>query len=264
MKGYLPITLILILFLYSCQKVVNLNLNTIPPQIVIQGEVTDSAGPYSITINKSVDFYAPNTFPPVSGAVVKLSDNLGNQDSLIEYTPGIYSTTAFLGRPGRTYTLSVTVNGNTYTAISVMPMPVKLDSITFEQTSGFGINQINAMVNFQDPPGVPNYYQFIEYINGKQFNKEIFIFDDRLSDGKYISTTLRTDSSYLNPGDALKVYMYSIDQNVYNYFLQLRQSSGTGAFNSTASPANPTTNITGGALGYFSAHTTQYQTITVY
>jgi hypothetical protein len=51
---------------------------------------------------------------------------------------------------------------------------------------------------------------------------------------------------------------------VYNYFLQLRQSSGTGAFNSTASPANPTSNITGGALGYFSAHTTQTQTITVY
>jgi hypothetical protein len=264
MKGFAPITFILILFLFSCQKVVNLNLNTIPPQIVIQGEITDSAGPYSITINQSVDFYADNTFPAVSGAVVKVGDNLGNTDSLIEFSPGVYSTTNFLGRPGRTYTLSVTVQGNTYMAVSAMPMPVKLDSITFELTSGFGINQINAIANFQDPPGVANYYQFLEYINGKQFNKEIFILDDRLSDGKYISTTLRTDSSYLNVGDQLKLKMYSIDENVYNYFLQLRQSSGTGAFNSTASPANPTTNITGGALGYFSAHTTQDQTITVY
>jgi hypothetical protein len=264
MKVFIPITFILVLFFCSCQKVVNLNLNTVPPQIVIQGEITDSAGPYSITINQSVDFYAPNTFPPVSGAVVKISDNVGNSDSLIEYTPGIYSTTSFLGRPGRTYSLSVTVQNQTYTAVSTMPMPVKLDSVTFEITSGFGIQRINAIANFQDPPGIPNYYQFLEYINGKQFTKEIFVFDDRLSDGKYISTTLRTDSSYINMGDVVKLKMYSIDENVYNYFLQLRQSSGTGAFNSTASPANPTSNITGGALGYFSAHTTQYQTVTVY
>ncbi len=264
MKVFSAITFILVFLFCSCQKVVNLKLNTIPPQIVIQGEITDSGAPYSITINQTVDFYASNTFPPVSGAVVIISDDAGESDSLIEYTPGIYSTQGLLGKPGRTYTLSVTVQGKNYTAVSTMPMPVNLDSVSFELTSGFGVKRINAIVNFQDPPGVPNYYQFQEYINGQLFNKEIFIFDDRLSDGKYISATLRTDSSYLNEGDVLKLNMFSIDKNVYNYFLQLRQSSGTGAFNSTASPANPTTNITGGALGYFSAHTTQSKTITIY
>jgi hypothetical protein len=103
----------------------------------------------------------------------------------------------------------------------------------------------------------------VEYINGQLFSKEIFFFDDRLSDGKYISIALRTDSSYLNTGDLLNVKMFSIDENVYNYFLQLRQSSGTGAFNSTASPANPATNISAGALGYFSSHTTQSQSIII-
>lgn len=264
MKGFAPITFILIFLFYSCQKVVTLKLNTVSPQIVIQGEVTDSAGPYSITINQTVDFYADNVFPPVSGAIVKISDDDGVTDSLIEYSPGIYSTHMLQGRPGATYTLSVFAQHTNYSAVSTMPMPVRLDSVTFESTNGFGNQRVNAIVNFQDPAGIKNYYQFIEYINGKLFNKEIFVFDDRLSDGKYISTTLRTDSSYLNTGDQLKVKMYSIDENVYNYFLQLRESSGTGAFNSTASPANPTSNITGGALGYFSAHTTQTQTITVY
>ncbi len=264
MKVLTPKTFILIFLFYSCQKVVTLKLNTIPPQIVIQGEVTDSGGPYSITISQTVNFYADNVFPPVSGAIVKISDDEGYTDSLIEFSPGIYSTHGLLGRPGHTYTLSVFSQNTNYSAVSTMPMPVKLDSVSFELTSGFGMQQINAIVNFQDPPGIPNYYQFQEYINGKLLNKDIFIFDDRLSDGKYISATLRNDSSYLNSGDQLKVNMFSIDQNVYNYFLQLRQSSGTGAFNSTASPANPTSNISGGALGYFSAHTTQSQVITVY
>ena len=264
MKVLTPITFILAFLFYSCQKVVTLKLNTIPPQIVIQGEVTDSGAPYSIMINQTVDFYADNVFPPVSGAVVKISDDVGYTDSLIEFSPGIYSTHGLQGRPGHTYTLSVFAQNTNYSAVSTMPMPVKLDSVTLEITSGFGEQRINAIVNFQDPPGITNYYQFQEYINGQLFNKEIFILDDRLSDGKYISSTLRTDSSYLNSGDQLEVKMFSIDQNVYNYFLQLRQSSGTGAFNSTASPANPTSNITGGALGYFSAHTTQTKTITVY
>ncbi len=264
MKVLTPITFILIFLFYSCQKVVTLKLNTIPPQIVIQGIVTDSAGPYSVTINQTVDFYADNVFPPVSGALVKISDDEGFTDTLIEFTPGIYSTNGLQGKPGHTYTLSVLAQNTNYSAVSTMPMPVKLDSVTFELISGFGRQQINAIVNFQDPPGIANYYQFQEYINGELLNKNIFIFDDRLSDGKYISATLRNDSSYLSMGDQLKVNMYSIDQNVYNYFLQLRQSSGTGAFNSTASPANPTSNITGGALGYFSAQTTQSQIITVY
>jgi hypothetical protein len=54
--------------------------------------------------------------------------------------------------------------------------------------------------------------------------------------------------------------MYCIDSSVYNYFFQLAQSSGAGAFNTTASPANPTSNISNGAYGYFSAHTISSQT----
>jgi hypothetical protein len=263
MKRYISIVVILTITFCSCQKVVVLNLNNTSPQIVIQGEVTDSAGPYTVMINQSVGFYANNIFPTVSGAIVKISDNQGVTDSLTEASPGVYSTHILQGVPGNTYTLSVFTQNTNYTATSTMPMPVMLDSITFQTTSGFGQQQISAVVNFQDPPGIKNYYQFIEYINGQQFTKNIFVLDDRLSDGKYISRTLRTDSSYLKSGDLLEVKMNCIDVNVYNYFNQLQQSSGVGAFNTTASPANPSSNIRNGALGYFSAHTTQSKNVIV-
>jgi hypothetical protein len=97
-----------------------------------------------------------------------------------------------------------------------------------------------------------------------QFTKDIFAFDDRLSDGKYIVQDLRMDSTYLTVGDQLQVNMYCIDVNVYNYFNQLAQSGGTGAFNTTAAPANPTSNISNGAYGVFSAHTISSKTLTVY
>ena len=246
----------------SCQKTVHLDLNNAAPQLVIQGEVTNDPGPYTVTINKSTAFYADNTFPPISGAVVKISDDQGVTDSLTETAAGSYSTHTLQGSPGRTYTLSVFTGNNNYSAVSTMPAPVNLDSVTF-QTSAFDTKQINAIPNFQDPLGVKNFYQFIEYINGVKFTKDVFVFSDRLSDGKYSTRALRADSSYFKVGDQLEVKMYCIDENVYNYFNQLDQSSGTGAFNTTASPANPVSNISDGAYGYFSAHTTQSKEVTV-
>ena len=240
--------------LCACQKTVTLPLKTAPSQVVIQGEVTDQPGPYTVAINQSVGFYADNTFPAVSGASVKISDGTIT-DSLTETSPGIYTTHTLQGRSGSTYTLTVGIGDSTYTASSTMPAPVTLDSVTFDNSSRFKKNQITPQANYQDPPNVKNYYQFIMYINGVQFTKDIYAFDDRLSDGKYIVQDLRMDSTYITFGDNVRVDMYCVDVNVYNYFNQLSQSNGTGAFNTAAAPGNPTSNISNGAYGVFSAHT---------
>jgi hypothetical protein len=259
-RSVIPAVFVIIALLFwSCKKVVTLKLNNVPAAIVIEGGVDDGPGPYVVTINQPVDFYDSNDFPPVSGADVTITNNLGLKDSLTETAPGVYATHVLQGIPGITYTLSVTVQQVNYTAVSTMPMHVNLDSISFQRNSGFGRSQISAIANFQDPAGVKNYYQFVEYISGVPLAKDFFVFDDRLSDGRYINYTLYNDSSYLQNGDQLRVDMYCIDSNVYNYFFQLMQSSGAGAFNTAASPANPTSNISNGAYGYFSAHTVSSQ-----
>ncbi|HEY4208657.1 MAG TPA: DUF4249 domain-containing protein [Puia sp.] len=255
---------VLAIGLYACQKTIHLNLNNAAPQIVIEGEVTDdTSGPYTVRVHRSVSFYSENSFPAVSGASVKISDNEGHVDSLMETTPGVYATQSLKGRPGNTYTLSVVSQDTLYTAVSTMPQPVKLDSISFNHEKIFGDNSIYAIPNFQDPPGVANYYQFVEYLNDQLLNKDIFVFDDRLSDGRYIMRTLRNDSTYLQQSDWLEVKMYCIDKPVFNYFDQLDQSGGRGGAN-TASPASPASNISNGALGYFSAHTVRSIRLQVY
>lgn len=255
------------LFLFilcSCQKVVTLNLNTAPPQVVIQGNVTDGTAPDTVKISRSVNFYADNTFPAVSGAAVTISDNAGVKDVLSEISPGVYITHTIQGKPGNTYSLSVVIKDTSYTAVSTMPQPVNLDSITFTSSGRFGKSQITPIANFQDPPGLGNYYRFQEHINGALFTKNIFVFEDRLSDGRYINYNLRNDSAYIQAGDRLQVDMYCVDKNDYTYFFQLERTIGTGAFNSNASPANPSTNISNGAYGYFSAHTVSSKIVRVY
>ena len=249
---------------FSCKKVINVDIKNASSQIVITGEVTNSSGPYTVSISSTINFSAANNFPPVSGALVTISDNQGLHDLLSEISPGVYATHTFWqGQPGNTYTLNVSSSGKSYTAVSSMPQPVNMDSVGFQQSlRGGGKQVIEAVAYFQDPAGVPNYYQFAESINDTVLTK-IFIFSDRLSDGKNISQSLDDDSTDLQIGNQLTFSMYSIDENVYQYLNELRQLLDANPFNE-ATPANPDSNISGGALGYFSAHTIQTKRLTVH
>jgi uncharacterized protein DUF4249 len=239
----------------SCKKVIQVNLNNAAPQIVIEGNITDVSDTYQVQITQSVNFSANNTFPPVTGASVQITDSTTGQTVVLnESDSGIYTASSLLGLPRHTYNLQVTIGDKQYTASSTMPQPVPLDSVTFTENANFNNKlDINAVVNFQDPPTVGHYYQFVEQIN-ERLIPDIFVFDDRLSNGRYIQEPLYNDSSYLQMGDTLSVKMYCIDEATYNYFNTLMNVAGSNNFQ-TATPANPITNISNGALGYFSAHT---------
>jgi hypothetical protein len=248
----------------ACKKVIRVDLKSVAPQIVIEGEVTNGSNNYFVRVTRSVDYSASNNFPPVTNAVVRLTDTTnGVSDLMVEVDSGVYKSFEVGGVPHHTYLLQVTVDGKQYTAISTMPTAVPLDSVTFAQNIGFDNKlEINAVAGFQDPVGLGNYYQFTEVVNSRPI-PDIFVLDDRLSDGRFIHYPLYNDSAYLQPGDTLMLTMNCIDKNVYNYFFQLMNVAGNNNFQSVT-PTNPATNISNGALGYFSAHTTQQVGIIVY
>lgn len=191
----------------------------------------------------------------MSGAVAYITGN-GVTDTLTETAPGTYTTHSIRGVPGSSYTLHVAADGQVYTATSVMPQSVSLDSVGY--TTGRNNSTINGVVHFNDPSGTANYYQFIAYNHGKKFNNNRgwSVFDDRLSDGRYIVTTLEDDSTDIKAGDTLTVKMNCIDKNVYDYLNTLSQIINSNSFQSPT-PANPLGNISNNALGYFTAQSTQ-------
>lgn len=248
----------------ACKKVIDVGLKSATPQIVIEGNITDAGGPYEVKITKTVDFSADNVYPPVTNAVVTITDTTnGITEKLLQVDSGVYVTTDMNGVSHHTYRLEVNVDGQQYTASSTMPRRVSPDSITFAENINFNNQmEINAVVNFQDPVGLGNYYMFTEYVNGRQI-PDIFVFEDRLSDGRHIEDPLFNDSAYLQKSDTLVLRMDCIDKNTYNYFYTLLNVTGNNNFQSVT-PANPVSNISNGALGYFSAHTTQRVAISVY
>jgi hypothetical protein len=248
----------------ACKKVIRVDLNNASSLIVIEGAVTNGPGPYQVRISRTVNFLASNKYPPVSGATVRLTDSTTGRTELLKETDsGIYKTNVLTGIPRHVYALLVTAEGRSYTASSTMPSTVPLDSVTFAMNTDFNNKQdINAVVNFRDPPGQVNYYQFTETLRGRVI-PDIFVFEDRLSNGRYIEQPLFNDSSYLQRKDTLLLTMNCVDKKTYDYFFTLTNVTGNNNFQ-TATPANPNTNISNGALGYFSAHTTLKIRVEVY
>jgi hypothetical protein len=246
----------------SCKKVIDLDLRDASGQLVIEGNVTNTAGPQYVRISRNVPFTDPNNYPAVSGATVSISDSLGNTYPLTESPAGTYSNKQLTGVDGQTYSLSVTTGGKTYTAKSKMPQTVVLDSIASKAAIlNSGGDKRLISVYFKDPAGVPNQYRFILTVNGIQV-KAIFSFDDEFIDGRDVTLDLQQTDIDIHPGDTVTVEMQCIDKPVYKYWFALSQEQADNPGGQVA-PANPTTNITPATLGYFSAHTTQVLTLAV-
>jgi hypothetical protein len=263
-KSIFSLLLFLLLFC-ACEKVIDVDLNSADPKIVIEAAIADAGGGYTVQLTRTVNFDEPNVFPPVSDAFVEISDDAGHTEILNETLPGIYSITALQGVPGRTYRLEVTVDGKTYSANSKMPFPVKIDSITIEKRTSDPFNASEAHVRFQDPAGIENYYRLTQFAKNRVRN--IIIDDDRLQDGEAITISSpvvsNNDNFRLNPGDSVTVVLQSINKIAYEYLSTIHELSQEGFRGAPASPANPLSNFTNGALGYFSAYSLTAKTIVI-
>jgi hypothetical protein len=246
----------------SCQKVINLKLNNAASQIVIEGNLTDQLGSQYVIISKSVPFTNTNVYPPVSGAIVTISDTSGDHYALTESPAGTYSIQLLRGLYGHIYTLTVVAGGQTYTGTSTMPYPVNLDSVT-AKVADIGKSSLRTItVNYQDPPDTVNQYRFVLYDNSKEAGT-IFAFNDAFSDGRYVKQDLFEMGTDIHALDTATVEMQCIDKPIFNYWFSLMQQQQNGPGGGTA-PSNPPSNLSNNALGYFSAHTTQVKSIIVH
>lgn len=240
------------IFFSSCEKVVDVDLKDSGPKLVIEANVSDQNINHIVRVSKTISFTQSNKFNGLSGAQVFLTIPGGAKIPFIETEAGVYQSPKFQGIPGSKYVIDVTVEGKTYTATSIMPLTVKLDSVSFKKISFFGEDNIFPVAHYQDPKDVANQYLYM--LKVKDGEEEQILTEDRFTDGNDVTETLFSDMEDLAEGDSLEIEMRVIDRNVYRYFFAIAQISGEGG--PPVSPANPTSNFSNGALGVFSAYTT--------
>lgn len=239
----------------SCQKVIDLKVGDSTPRVVIEGQVTDSLQPWTVLLSKTIPFEQSTHLEAIRGAQVVIRDlTAGTTDSLMETTPGLYATpTAKAGIAGHDYEMRAITPDGTFTATSTLPARVQVDSVRVEVSGAFGRKAAQIFVVFTDPPGIPNYYQFLLWANGEVQRSEAR--DDRYSDGRINgrpNILPYDEDKKIGSGTEVRIELKGIDEGTHKYFSTLGNADGN-----SAAPANPVSNIKGGALGYFGALSVQ-------
>ncbi len=250
--------LFITLIFCSCEKEIDVDLKTAPPHIQIEGLVKQDQLAM-VRVSHTVDFNDNSGYPLLKGAIVKISDNAGNSEILKQDDTGWYVAENMKGVVGRKYDMSVTYEGKEYTSTSQMPPQVKLDSLTMYKI--LVMDYALPMIHFKDPVGVTNqYYRCLVYINGKQLpDMNELVLSTEFMDGSPIHQFLPVfthddDVDPIEQDDEILIEFQCLDKGAYTFFETLSRIE--------ESLTNPTSNITGGALGYFCACTVDQMTIT--
>lgn len=268
------LTTTLVVF-FGCEDVIEIDLNSANPKIVIEGAVANDNSPTQVRITRSTDFYEPGVYDKVTGAEIEVIDSEGNNGVLTEIEDGLYQTDAVSGEEGRTYYVSVKAEGEIYSAESTIPLQLNLDSLNLEiapYPPGEETEENKRYylhLYFQDYPENEDYARFRILNNGKLLGG-YRIYNDKYTNGNYINARLNlaAQENNIKIGVELTVQLLSIDKASYDFYLTANsinasRTQGGGGPPSSVSPANPNTNWTNDALGVFTAFTISEQSIIV-
>ncbi|HEY8404372.1 MAG TPA: DUF4249 domain-containing protein [Flavobacteriales bacterium] len=249
----------------SCQDVIDVDLNDADPKYVIEGHIYEGVDSIMVRVTQTASFFDGGLPPVVDDATVIITMPSGEEVLLQSIGNGYYKATNQVIVDDADYALRVLVNDEEFTAVTRMPKHIELDSL--EQVANpqlFGSDPTYAVyVRYQDPVG-PQYYKYVVTYNDTLLidSDEIIVVDPGALDGQEIYMPIYYLSCEV--GDVVEVELQCIDKGVYQFFDTMKDIAGGSAGSPfSATPANPITNIRGGALGVFGAYTSSKKSITI-
>lgn len=155
----------------ACIDRVELPIRAEEPRLVVEGQITNEAPPYSVRLTYTGKYDAANgQNPGIGNAQLSLADDAGHSTPLIFAGAGVYQTadSSFRGQVGRAYSLTVVLaDGKRYvTNPERMPAVPIIDSVSAKviQTSNQAKPyQVAYAINTLDPAVEKNYYRWTAY-----------------------------------------------------------------------------------------------------
>lgn len=250
-----------IILFASCEEVVNVDLPTATPRLVIEASINwqkgTSGNMQTIKLSTTTGYYE-NAIPKVAGATVFITNTANTIFSFIEETSpnsitGKYTCNNFHPTIRETYILTILYKGQTYMASEkLLPTP-SITDVEQRNDLGFNSNEIGIKVNFNDIPNQSNFYlsRFDTTVNAFT---EYQTLKDEFSQGNNLSALYSNEG--LVAGNTVNTTIYGVSEMYYNYMnLLLGNANGSGPFQTPPTKVRGniinTTNSANYALGYF-------------
>ena len=247
----------LLLILISCEDIITPELPTNDPILVVDAWLNNLNEEQKIILSSTQDYLDSTSSPSVSGAIVQVSDNLGNVFDFIESVPGeyVWQPTILknnLGDVGSSYTLNIQHDGKEIIAQSTMNRTSTIDSVNFVRGQ-FPEGSYYAEFWSREEAGIGDAYWIKSYVNGIYQNglDDIITCIDAgaSSEGAVIDgipfippirrgiTRFETDDdgdfiSPFNKGDSIYVEIHSVTYEAFDFLnktsIQINRPGGFG------------------------------------
>lgn len=267
----------------GCVETGQIDLSGSEDRLIIRALLTDQPSRYCVEVKHSHAFGAMPD--PATGALVILSDNTGNRDTLKEdiegVNPGVFLTSGITAKPGRRYTLEVIWDGTIYSASSDFQTTPDLDSVRLRKVTDASqkgeLFRILPALSFENQVG--QYYMsttagsFISPFLPPDEGPEAFYYPYYFLESFSASEFFPVFSSMVLPervsgyspenldglyfyggGDywvVLRVQFFCISDEAYHFFTALNTQSENQGNVFSASPSTPPTMFSNGAVGVF-------------
>ena len=247
MRYYLTILGLVILFLGSCEDVVDVELNEPETRLVVNGIVrvdsNDEYLPIKIRFSESSSFFGENSITQVESAVILVGEedpdfpgnyNLGTS-ILKEFEPGtgVYEPdtigidvderirTEYINS-NTEFFLIVEHKGKRYVGQTIYSPAIPIDNLEQGNETLFDDDDVEIKITITDTPDVENYYVF-DFDEG-----EFLALNDQFIDGQEFEFSYFPERD-LESGDELEVSILGADQQFFNYIdLLVEQTEDNG------------------------------------
>lgn len=230
--------LIIVFFNIGCEKVIDVDLETAPPKLVIDANIKWQKGTLGneqkIKLSTTTSYYSVIA-PPILGATVSIVNQNTNENFTFIEIPntGEYSCVTFNPIIGDTYILSIISNGQQYQATETLMATPDITTVEQETVPGFEDDIIQIKYFYQDNGSQNNFY-----LNTvKQTNiaiPEFSVDKDEFFQGNLMFGFYTEDK--LKATDILDLSVQGVSESYYNYMNKLISIASTGGGNPFSTP----------------------------
>lgn len=263
---------IALFFATACEKIVDLEIPSEDPRLVVESQITDKLSYWEVKLNLSQPYFDQDSASDISDAIVSITGTDGADETLAHIGDGLYrSANQMQCGSGETYTLTIEYKGTTYVANEETPNGFPIDLILsyfLPNNNGFIESGYYVFIKGEENEYKGDSYLWNFYVNDTlKDNFGYLLEDDEFGEVSYLNPTIDPDDPLAGiaqnilprpfpfkvlPGDSINIEQYNLSPLYYEYLQDLQNQLNRSGSPFDPPPANLNNNISNGALGYFS------------
>lgn len=255
----------------ACEKIVEIDIPSEDSRLVIESQITSKMEPWSVYLSLSQPYFDQDPANGVANASVTISGSDGSVENLSNIGGGLFQSDSSLeALVGITYTLTVDFDGVLYEASEEMPNANPIDlilSYNLPENNGFIEAGYYVFIKGVENPYEGDSYLFNFFVNDTLQDDFGFLLEnDEFGPVSFLNPGIDPNDPLsgipnilprpfpftVEPGDSILVEQRNLTPKYYNYLFDLQSQLNRSGSPFDPPPANLNTNISNGALGYFS------------